>query len=132
MTQFWAPTLVRVSGDSSVRGQLTKTANGDLLCNFPKRTVLIANHQVSAKTHETESEVSNAYATDIHRLALHVVDRIHCRDAWPFLYNPQGVTETHTSDWMGNAVFQVHLSQTELGAGQSEPRSTHAKTQCTR
>lgn len=46
LTQYWAPTVVRVSGDKSVRGQLTKTTNGTLLCTFPQRLVLIANHQV--------------------------------------------------------------------------------------
>lgn len=46
MTQWWAPTKIRVSGDSSVRGQLLQTVDGDLLCNFPERLVLIANHQI--------------------------------------------------------------------------------------
>ncbi|KAL9620159.1 MAG: hypothetical protein Q9160_005274 [Pyrenula sp. 1 TL-2023] len=46
MTQWWAPTKIRVSGDSSVRGQLLKTVDGDLLCNFPERLVMIANHQI--------------------------------------------------------------------------------------
>jgi hypothetical protein len=46
MTQQWAPTLVRVSGDKSVRGQLLQTAEGNLVCDFPERMVLIANHQV--------------------------------------------------------------------------------------
>ncbi|KAL9112130.1 MAG: hypothetical protein Q9227_003507 [Pyrenula ochraceoflavens] len=46
MTQFWAPTKVRISGDSTVRGQLLKTVDGDLLCNFPDRLVLMANHQI--------------------------------------------------------------------------------------
>lgn len=46
LTQYWAPTVVRVSGDKSVRGQLIATANGGLRCNFSRRMVLIANHQV--------------------------------------------------------------------------------------
>lgn len=46
LTQYWAPTVVRVSGDKSVRGQLTKTSNGTLRCTFPQRLILIANHQV--------------------------------------------------------------------------------------
>lgn len=46
MTQWWAPTKIRVSGDSSVRGQLLQTVDGDLLCNFPQRLVMIANHQI--------------------------------------------------------------------------------------
>lgn len=46
MTQWWAPTKIRVSGDSSVRGQLLQTVDGDLLCNFPERLVMIANHQI--------------------------------------------------------------------------------------
>ena len=46
MTQRWAPTVVRVSGDKSVRGQLFQTTGDDLLCLFPKRMIMIANHQI--------------------------------------------------------------------------------------
>ncbi|KAL6718356.1 hypothetical protein ACLMJK_004445 [Lecanora helva] len=46
MTQWWAPTIVRVSGDSTMRGQLLQTTDGSLVCNFPERMVLIANHQI--------------------------------------------------------------------------------------
>ena len=46
MTQWWAPTKVRVSGDKSVRGEIFKTTDGNLLCNFPERLVLMANHQI--------------------------------------------------------------------------------------
>ena len=46
MTQWWAPTIVRVSGDSTMRGQLLQTTDGSLICNFPERMILIANHQI--------------------------------------------------------------------------------------
>ncbi|KAL8930081.1 MAG: hypothetical protein Q9172_000166 [Xanthocarpia lactea] len=46
MTQCWAPTIVRVSGHKSVRGELLKTVDGNLLSNFPERMILIANHQI--------------------------------------------------------------------------------------
>lgn len=46
MTQWWSPTLVRISGDETVRGQLRQTADGRLECDFPERLILIANHQV--------------------------------------------------------------------------------------
>lgn len=46
LTQWWAPTVVRVSGDSSMIGQLIRTKNGDLKCNFSERLVLMANHQL--------------------------------------------------------------------------------------
>ena len=46
LTQFWAPTKVKISGDESVRGQLFQTTEGHLLCNFPQRMVLMANHQI--------------------------------------------------------------------------------------
>ncbi|KAF2181631.1 acyltransferase-domain-containing protein [Zopfia rhizophila CBS 207.26] len=45
MTEWWAPTKIRISGDESVRGQLRKTEDGRLECDFPERMVLIANHQ---------------------------------------------------------------------------------------
>ncbi|KAI1822747.1 acyltransferase-domain-containing protein [Xylaria intraflava] len=46
MTQWWAPTLIRVSGDASVGGQLGLTPDGRIECAFPERMVLIANHQI--------------------------------------------------------------------------------------
>ena len=46
MQQWWSPTLIRVSGDASVQGQLRKTKDGRLETDFPERMVLIANHQV--------------------------------------------------------------------------------------
>ena len=47
MTQWWAPTVVRVTGDESMKGQLYQMDDGTLKCNFPHRLVLMANHQVS-------------------------------------------------------------------------------------
>ena len=46
MTYWWAPVKMRVSGDESVRGQLRKTEDERLECDFPERMVLISNHQV--------------------------------------------------------------------------------------
>lgn len=46
MTQWWAPTVVRVSGDESMKGQLYQMEDGTLKCNFPHRIVLMANHQL--------------------------------------------------------------------------------------
>ncbi|KIW25805.1 uncharacterized protein PV07_08948 [Cladophialophora immunda] len=46
LTQTFAPTKVIVSGDKSVRGQLLKSTEGDLILDFPERLVLIANHQI--------------------------------------------------------------------------------------
>jgi len=46
LTQWWSPTVVRISGDASVAGQLRKTPDGRVECHFPDRIVMIANHQV--------------------------------------------------------------------------------------
>ncbi|KAJ5466721.1 hypothetical protein N7539_009450 [Penicillium diatomitis] len=46
LTQYGCPTLFRVSGDESVRGQVHLSADGMLQTQFPERLVLIANHQV--------------------------------------------------------------------------------------
>ncbi|KAF2027223.1 acyltransferase-domain-containing protein [Setomelanomma holmii] len=46
LTQWWAPTVVRVSGDSSMVGQMIKKKDGSLQCNFADRMVLMANHQL--------------------------------------------------------------------------------------
>jgi hypothetical protein len=46
MTQIWGPTMIRVSGDASVAGQIKPTSDGGVEFNFPERIVMIANHQV--------------------------------------------------------------------------------------
>jgi 1-acyl-sn-glycerol-3-phosphate acyltransferase len=46
LTQWWAPTVVRVSGDSSMIGQLIRRKDGSLECNFADRMLLMANHQL--------------------------------------------------------------------------------------
>lgn len=46
LTQTFAPTKVIVSGDESVRGQLLKSVDGNLILDFPERIVLMANHQI--------------------------------------------------------------------------------------
>lgn len=46
ITQWWSPTIIRVSGDESMKGQLYLMDDGTLKCNFPHRLVLMANHQL--------------------------------------------------------------------------------------
>ncbi|KAJ5541944.1 hypothetical protein N7535_004363 [Penicillium sp. DV-2018c] len=46
VTQWISPTLFRVSGDASVRGQIHISKDGLLETRFPERLVLVANHQV--------------------------------------------------------------------------------------
>ncbi|KAI5287571.1 hypothetical protein KEM54_005892, partial [Ascosphaera aggregata] len=47
VTQWGAPTPVRISGDRSVKGQFGLDETGKILVtDFPERLVLIANHQV--------------------------------------------------------------------------------------
>lgn len=46
LTQWFSPTIVRVSGDESVKGQLRQTEDGRLQLDFPERLVMIANHQI--------------------------------------------------------------------------------------
>ncbi|KAK3674467.1 hypothetical protein LTR78_005553 [Recurvomyces mirabilis] len=46
ITQWWAPTVVRISGDESMKGQIYQMDDGTLKCNFPHRLVLMANHQL--------------------------------------------------------------------------------------
>lgn len=46
ITQWFSPTVIRVSWDESVRGQLRKTSDGRLETSFPERIVLLANHQI--------------------------------------------------------------------------------------
>jgi len=54
MTQWWSPTVVRVSGDQSIPKQLFQKPDGTLQCRFPKRIVMMANHQVGTKLDRVE------------------------------------------------------------------------------
>ena len=46
MTQWWSPTIVRISGDKSVAGLLKQNEDGTLQVNFGERAVLMSNHQI--------------------------------------------------------------------------------------
>src|SRR6266566_6615206 len=46
MTHWWGPSIIRISGDASVAGQITQAPDGRVQFSFPERLVLIANHQV--------------------------------------------------------------------------------------
>lgn len=46
VSQFFSPTVIRVSWDPSMRGQLRKTQDGRLETSFPERIVLMSNHQI--------------------------------------------------------------------------------------
>ena len=46
LTQWFSPTVVRVSGDASIRGELQQSKDGRLVCGFADRAVVIANHQL--------------------------------------------------------------------------------------
>lgn len=52
ITQIWSPTVVKVSGDDSVAGQIRKTRDGEtgVELAFPERMVLVANHQVCSSS----------------------------------------------------------------------------------
>jgi hypothetical protein len=45
-TKWFSPTVIRISGDQSVAGQMRKTRDGRVEYSFPDRILLIANHQV--------------------------------------------------------------------------------------
>jgi 1-acyl-sn-glycerol-3-phosphate acyltransferase len=46
ITQWFSPTVIRISGDSSVKGELRQTKDGRLETHFPERLIMIANHQL--------------------------------------------------------------------------------------
>jgi len=46
LSQWFSPTVIRLSGDKSVRGQLLETNDARLQTDFPERIVLMANHQL--------------------------------------------------------------------------------------
>jgi len=46
MTYIWGSTIIRISGDDSVAGEIVPSADGGVEFRFPERLVLIANHQI--------------------------------------------------------------------------------------
>ena len=46
ITQWFSPTLIRISADGSVVDEIRLTPNGRLECNFADRAIIMANHQV--------------------------------------------------------------------------------------
>jgi 1-acyl-sn-glycerol-3-phosphate acyltransferase len=46
ITQWFSPTVIRVSWDQSLRGQLKKAPDGRLQTMFPERMILLSNHQI--------------------------------------------------------------------------------------
>jgi len=46
LTDWWNPINVRISGDKSIAGQIVVTPEGRVKLKFPKRVVVISNHQV--------------------------------------------------------------------------------------
>jgi len=45
-TQWFAPTVMYISGDESVRGQMRPSKDGSLETSFPERMIMISNHQI--------------------------------------------------------------------------------------
>lgn len=51
VTNWWGATVMRISGDESVAGQIRKTEDGRVEFDFPERLVMIANHQVRLRAY---------------------------------------------------------------------------------
>ncbi|KAK7567013.1 acyltransferase [Phyllosticta citricarpa] len=67
LTQWWSPTKVHVSGDASLPGQLVQRPDGSLECDFPRRIVLMANHQVRTSTRSQKKKPpSRAYPLQLY------------------------------------------------------------------
>lgn len=109
MTHVWANTLVRISGDASVAGQIKATANGGVEFNFPERAVLIANHQVCRKL--TAMWKDELTVPDLYRLAVSLVGRVRqsTQHARPPLHHLEGVSQVHPSFWSRHDVLRIHL-----------------------
>jgi len=74
VVQWFCPTVVRVSGDASVRDQLRKTEDGRLESDLPERMVLMANHQVCELA---SCVVTDLTFPDIYGLVLYMVDGLY-------------------------------------------------------
>lgn len=46
MTRWWGPTIIRISGDDSMDGQIRQKSDGTVEFSFPERLIMIANHQI--------------------------------------------------------------------------------------
>jgi len=119
VVEWFCPTVVRVSGDASVRDQLKQTEDGRLESDFPDRMVLMANHQVWMVSF---CVVTTLTMVDIYGLVLSMVVRLHGQKPRQYLYHPQGVFEVHSLPWSRYAILWLHLHCTELDQRQTTIR----------
>lgn len=127
ITHLFSPTLIRISGDDSVAGQLHVQEDGGLNCDFPHRLILVANHQVSLCP---ACNLNNMLSlVDLHRLVVYVVGQLHCSYAWSHLHYPQGVSEVDSRDWASHAVLRLHLHGSKLGQGQTPHAAPSSKVE---
>ena len=108
ITQWWSPTVIRVTADRTVRDQIRRTSDGGLACHFPERLVLIANHQVWLDAFHVLAPGSNVDLVVL-GLALFVVDSLHGTDARLCLYHSQGIAEIPPPCWHRHAVLRLRL-----------------------
>ena len=81
---------MRISGDGSVGGQFQQTPDGRLMCRFPERIVLIANHQVRflADLKHVRRLTLRRISLAVLGLALSLVDCLYKQHARTTLYHP--------------------------------------------
>lgn len=136
LTQWWAPTPVRVSGDASVAGQIKQTEDGRVELNFPGRVVLIGNHQVRTNT-AVGWQHANIICLDILRLALLLVGRLHEQppNARPHLHHPKRILKLRPCNRVGDEVLRicVHVSKdgdrsTKIGTQVAEIEDSACRT----
>jgi len=65
VTQFFSPTLIRISGDETVANQLRIMPDGMFQSNFPERLILIANHQVCNFINSIQADETK-FSSDLH------------------------------------------------------------------
>ena len=113
LTHWWAPTVVRISGDDSVAGELLQAGDGRVECRFPDRLIMIANHQVCFM------KVNRTLLTPIDILGL-VISVVGCiyepaSYAWAYLHYLERISETHTDRWLGHAILWLCFHGPENG-----------------
>lgn len=129
LTQWSGPTLIRISGDESVSGQIRRKSDGGVEYSFPERVVVIANHQVMLFLVILTGWLADLLVA-LYRMVVLLVDRIRqpTQDARPHLYRSQRVLKICTCTRPGHDVLWFHIFVTENGQGQAQTCLSTAKT----
>jgi hypothetical protein len=118
LNQWRSPVKAHISSDASVKGQLKMGDDGNIVCDFPSRLILMANHQVWCCNQLLGElhQLNNAMSTDLHGLAISLVVGIRSQIPTPFSCRAQRRPQKDPCHRQRPGLLQLGLPQQKMGA----------------